>query len=80
MRKGKPIMTVGRLINLLQTLNEDESIVFQFIIAEHTLYTPEEFEEIADYLDESDSFGDETARILKDWCRVATLRMEGKEY
>jgi hypothetical protein len=71
-------MTVGRLINLLQTLNEDESIVFQFIIAEHTLYTSEEFEKIADYLKDSDSFGDETARILKEWCRVATLRLEEK--
>ena len=71
-------MQVGRLINLLQSLNEDEPIVFQFIIAEHTLYTSEEFEKIADYLYDSDSFGDETARILKEWCRVAIGRLKEK--
>ena len=72
-------MTVGKLIELLKLSDLDEPIVFQFVLTEHTLYTPEEFEKIADYLEDSDSFGDETARILKDWCRLATMRMEEKE-
>jgi hypothetical protein len=72
-------MQVGRLINLLQTLNEDEPIVFQFIIAEHTLYTSEEFEKIADYLYDSDSFGDDTARVLKNWCEEAEYALEKEE-
>jgi hypothetical protein len=72
-------MTVGRLINLLQTLNEDESIVFQFIIAEHTKYSFDEFEAIADYLYDSDSFGDDTARVLKNWCEEAEYALEEQE-
>jgi hypothetical protein len=72
-------MTVGRLINLLQTLNEDESIVFQFIIAEHANYSAEDFERIADYLEDSDSFGDDTSRVLKEWCAEAFDNLEEEE-
>lgn len=64
-------MTVGRLIDLLKLSDPDEPIVFQFLLAEHTNYSPEEFEAIADHLEDSDAFGDDTARVLKDWCEQA---------
>jgi wyosine [tRNA(Phe)-imidazoG37] synthetase (radical SAM superfamily) len=64
-------MTVGRLINLLQTLNEDEPIVFQFLIAEHVNYSAEDFERIADFLKDSGPFGEDIARVLKEWCGEA---------
>ena len=61
-------MRVSKLMSLLSRLDPDEPIVFQFLLQEHTNFTPEEFDRIADYLEDSDSFGDETARMLKDWC------------
>jgi hypothetical protein len=64
-------MNVGKLIELLGLFDPDEPVVVQFLLAEHTDYSAEEFEAIADYLEDSDSFGDETARVLKDWCREA---------
>jgi hypothetical protein len=60
-------MTVGKLIELLQLSNPDEPVVFQFLLAEHTDYSVEEFAELADYLEDSDSFGEDTARVLKEW-------------
>jgi hypothetical protein len=73
MRKGKPIMTVGRLIHLLKSLNEDEPIVFQFLLHEHVDkdYSAEDFERIADFLEDSGPFGEDTARVLKEWCSEA---------
>jgi hypothetical protein len=66
-------MTVGKLIELLKLSNPDEPIVFQFLLHEHVDkdYSAEEFETIADYLEDSDSFGDETARVLRAWCEEA---------
>jgi hypothetical protein len=61
-------MTVQKLIDLLKTFDPDEPIVFQFLVAEHTDYSVSDFEKIADFLEDSDSFGDHTARVLKEWC------------
>jgi hypothetical protein len=69
-------MTVQKLIDLLKTLDPNEPIVFQFIIAEHTNYFASQFEAIADYLEDSDSFGDHTARVLKEWCVEAEYALE----
>lgn len=69
-------MTVQKLIDLLKTFKPDEPIVFQFLVAEHTSYNPEQFEAIADYLEDSDSFGDETARVLKEWCENAEFLVD----
>ena len=69
-------MTVGKLIELLKLSNPDEPIVFQFVLAEHTNYSISEFEAIADYLEDSDAFGDDTARVLKDWCEEAENNLE----
>jgi hypothetical protein len=72
-------MTVQKLIDLLKTLDPNEPIVFQFLIAEHTNYFVSQFEAIADYLEDSDSFGDNTARVLKEWCVEAEYAIEGEE-
>ena len=72
-------MTVQKLIDLLKTFEPDEPIVFQFLLAEHTSYSPEQFEEIADYLEDSDSFGEDTARVLKEWCETAVDEIESQD-
>ena len=64
-------MTIEKLIDLLKTYDPNEPIVFQFLVQEHTNYTPEDFERIADYLEDSDSFEEETARVMRDWCEEA---------
>jgi len=69
-------MTVGKLIELLKLSDPNEPIVVQFLLAEHTNYSPDEFERIADHLEDSDSFGDHTARVLKDWCVEAEYALE----
>lgn len=72
-------MTVGKLINLLKLSDPDEPIVFQFLLAEHTGYSASEFEAIADYLEDSDAFGDDTARTLKNWCEQAEIDLEDED-
>ena len=72
-------MTVQKLIDLLKLSDPNEPIVFQLLLQEHTNYTPEKFEAIADHLEDSDSFGDHTARVLKDWCVEAEYAIEGEE-
>lgn len=66
-------MNVSKLMDLLSTLDPDEPIVFQFLLHEHTSidYTAEEFQRIADYLEDSDSFGEETSSVLYRWCEEA---------
>jgi hypothetical protein len=64
-------MTVQKLIDLLKLSDPNEPIVFQFVLAEHTNYSISEFEAIADHLEDSDAFGDDTARVLKEWCENA---------
>jgi hypothetical protein len=72
-------MTVQRLINLLKIYNPDEPIVFQFLLAEHTSYSPEQFEEIADFIEDSGPFGEDTARVLKEWCETAVDEIESQD-
>jgi hypothetical protein len=71
-------MTVGKLIELLKLSDPNEPIVFQFLLHEHVEldYSAEEFEAIADHLEDSDSFGDDTARVLKDWLARANEVLE----
>ena len=64
-------MKVSTLMGLLSRLDPEEPIVFQLLTQEHADYTPEEFQRIADYLEESDSFGDETSRVFYQWCEEA---------
>ena len=72
-------MTVQRLINLLKIYNPDEPIVFQFLLAEHTSYSPEQFEEIADFIEDSGPFCEDTARVLKEWCETAVDEIESQD-
>jgi hypothetical protein len=72
-------MTVQRLINLLKIYDPDEPIVFQFLLAEHTSYSPEQFEEIADFIEDSGPFGEDTARVLKEWCETAVDEIESQD-
>lgn len=72
-------MTVGKLIELLKLSNPDEPVVFQFLLAEHTAYSMSEFEAIADHLEDSGAFGDDTSRVLKNWCEQAEYDLEEEE-
>jgi hypothetical protein len=72
-------MTVGKLIELLKLSDPDEPIVFQFLLAEHTNYSASEFEAIADHLENSGAFGDDTARTLKSWCEEAEYALEDED-
>lgn len=69
-------MTVQKLIDLLKFSDPNEPIVFQFVLAEHTKYSLSEFEAIADHLYDSDAFGDDTARVLKEWCENAEFLVD----
>ena len=69
-------MTVQKLIDLLKLSDPNEPIVFQFVLAEHTKYSLSEFEAIADHLYDSDAFGDDTARVLKEWCENAEFLVD----
>jgi hypothetical protein len=64
-------MKVSTLMGLLSRLDPDEPIVFQLLTQEHADYTPEEFQRIADYLEDSESFGEETYRVFYQWCEEA---------
>lgn len=64
--------TVGQLIRLLEKNHDiNEAIVFQFMVAEHTDLTDEEFEPVADYLMDNDSFGDELSDTFNEWIAEA---------
>lgn len=64
-------MNVGTLRKLLETYSDDEPIVFQFIVAEHTSFSKDEFREIANYLEDSDQFGEDTAEVMTAWIAEA---------
>ena len=70
--------TVGQLIRLLEKNHEiDEAIVFQYLVAEHTDLTEEEFEPIADYLMDNESFGDELSDTFNEWITEAQDVLSG---
>ena len=64
--------TVGQLIRLLEKNHDiDEAIVFQYLVAEQTDLTDEEFEPVADYLMDNDSFADEVSDTFIAWITEA---------
>jgi hypothetical protein len=70
--------TVGQLIRLLEKNHDiDEAIVFQFMVAEHTDLSEEEFEPVADYLMDNDSFADELSDTFNEWIAEAQDVLSG---
>jgi hypothetical protein len=58
--------TVGELIEQLKTLDPDTTVVFQYLVPEHTDFSIDEFEERAEALDYTD-FADEMSIKMNEW-------------
>jgi hypothetical protein len=66
--QSKMMTTVQQLIEQLQRNHKPEdSIVFQYIVADHTKYSEDEFTEIAEYVMDNESFGEEMTEIFHAW-------------
>jgi hypothetical protein len=64
--------TVQDLIKMLQTeYDPTQAIVFQYFTAEHAKMEEEEFVEVADYLMDNESFGEETSEMFSGWITEA---------
>lgn len=64
--------TVKQLIKQLKEYHDpDEPIIFQYIVADYTDYSESDFESIAEYLMDNDSFGDESANFFASWMEEA---------
>ena len=58
--------TVGQLIEQLKTLDPDTTVVFQYLVPEHTDFSIDEFESRAEALDYTD-FADEMSIKMNEW-------------
>ena len=58
--------TVKQLIEQLNTLDPDTTVVFQYLVPEHTDFSIDEFEERAEALDYTD-FADEMSIKMNEW-------------
>lgn len=72
--------TVSQLISLLQDNHEpDEAIVFQYLVAEHTPYSPNEFEPLAELVMDSTSFGEESTQFFLSALEEAEYSLDEEE-
>jgi hypothetical protein len=58
--------TIGNLIEYLSTIDKDTPVLYQFILPEHTDYSPEEFEARVDEVENS-NFADEMSEVMNAW-------------
>ncbi len=59
--------TIKQLIQQLQAEpNQEQAIVFQYLLAEHTSYSPDDFEQLSERLDDTD-FADSMSREFLSW-------------
>jgi hypothetical protein len=57
--------TVKKLIEQLQDEHDlDEAIVFQYLVADHTPYSPEVFDALAEAVMDSPDFGSESTQFF----------------
>jgi hypothetical protein len=64
--------TVAKLIKQLQdNHNPYESVIFQYVVAEHTKLDEDEFSKVADYLMDNDNFAEDTTDLFKGWITEA---------
>ena len=72
--------TVSQLISLLQDNHEpDEAIVFQYLVADHTSYSPSEFENLAEIVMDSTSFGEESTQFFLSALEEAEYSLDEEE-
>lgn len=72
--------TVSQLISLLQEEHEpDEAIVFQYLVADHTPYSPAEFENLAEIVMDSPSFGEDSSRLFLSALEEAEYSLDEEE-
>lgn len=64
--------TVASLIEQLKNNHKpDDAIVFQYMVSEFTSYPEDQFADIANYLMNNDSFGEESAEFFTAWMTEA---------
>ena len=68
--------TVANLVEYLLTLEQDQPIIYQFILEEHTDLYPEQFEQVADYLMDSSGFNDAMSETMREWVKEALEEIE----
>ena len=72
--------TVKKLISLLQEEHDpDEPIVFQYLVQEHTSYSPEEFENLAEAVMDSPDFGSESTQFFLSALEEAEYALDEEE-
>jgi hypothetical protein len=72
--------TVKQLISLLQENHDpDEAIVFQYLVQEHTSYSPEEFENLAEIVMDSPDFGSDTTQFFLSALEEAEYSLDEEE-
>jgi len=69
--------TVKQLIQQLQENHDpDEPIMFQYLVAEHTSYTPAEFEKLAEIVMDNNVFGDDSTQFFLSALEEAEYELE----
>lgn len=63
--------TIASLIRHLKEYDPNEPVIFQFAVAEHTDLDPDRFEDVAEYLMDNDSFGEESINFFHSWIAEA---------
>lgn len=60
--------TVKQLIESLQSIqDQDQAVMFQYLLAEHTDISVPNFEKLVGRVEQSSSFADETSKDFIDW-------------
>jgi phage/plasmid-associated DNA primase len=71
--------TIAQLIEHLKTEDQNATVVFQYVLAEHTDWDEDDFEDRATLLDSS-GFPDESASYIKQWLAdIVYVREEEEE-
>lgn len=64
-------MKIDKLINYLEKFDKDEQVIVQIFTSDATLYEPEQFDKIANYLDYNEQFGEDTTELFLSWMSEA---------
>lgn len=72
--------TVKQLIQQLQENHDpNEPIVFQYLVQEHTSYSPEEFENLAEIVMDSPDFGSDATMLFISALEEAEYSLDEEE-
>lgn len=69
--------TIKKLIEQLQDEHDpDEAVVFQYLVADHTPYSPEVFDALAEAVMDDPSFGSDSTQLFLSALEQAEYDME----